>query len=1176
MICSLKPLIVFLLPTIFIGLEVRGQFLEGSATNNATQRFTVEKGLSQSTVRSIHGDKEGFVWIGTQDGLNKFDGYSNFIYRHNEKDSTSISNNTVKVIFEDHRKRLWIGTFHGLNLLDKSTGRFRQYYHSAKQQQSISNDNILDIAEDRDGTLWIATNSGVTAFNYDQNTFRQYYFNVDSTGIGATTNRVNSLCVDIKGRIWVATEVCVHIIIPSTGEIKAVCPDDNREDALPTVRVRDIFQDSSGKMWFATAGMGVSMLISETPYSFKHYRKDQSKGLASNHINVITEDHDKMLWLGTTNGGVSSFDPKTESFEQIKSITDIDLQLTSINDLWIDGSNKVWMGSFISGVILFDMRKKEFKHYQYFDELMGRTRNNSVSVLREDQKKNIWIGTNGSGLYKFSTIDKTFKGYSKNNKDGNSLSSSIIQSLAIDKNGNVYAGTYGGGLNYLDVSSNKFTRFQNNIKDSSSIRINNVWSLLIDHSGILWIGQLGGFQSFDPKTKKFEDLRDWTRDKKEGNIPSVFSLLEDHQQNLWIGLRDAGLVWVTPQRKVANYFKKSISGDSTAIPGDQITSLFEDSKKRIWICSIGDGLFQYNPTSRLFSRPPNYKNLPTGLLSIAEDLDSNFWIGTYNGIVKYNIETGDISTFDTGDGLPSNEFNFGSSLRGSDGLMYFGCLNGLVVFDPRKIKPDTTNAKVTLTELDMHHKKVSINDETKILDKEINYIDQLVLKPQQNVFTIHFMALEYQLNKRNKYAYKLEGFDNAWNEVGTQRNATYTNLKHGTYVFRAKATNNDGVWSKYEKVVTIVVKPRWFEVLWVQLLSFILAVLIFTLAIRIRIKILLNQKRKLEEIVAERTKELNDERIKIETINRQLSDQNEEIIQINETVLEQNEELRSRNEEILVQGEHIEEKSAELELANKKIKIVNDELVLVNANLEKLVDERTSELKDTIRKLLETDEGLNTFLYRSSHDLRGPIASLLGLVHLLLRENRDNSIVEYLRMMDKTCGRMLQFLKRLNDVSIVFKSDVKYRLIDVNELIVYARQHLHDREMLHTVKFEVHNQILQPILTDPNIVLNILISLLENSVNFSKPVDPYVKLSLEMENNHFILVVADNGIGILDDLKDRIFDLFFRGSEISTGNGLGLYLVKKSVDLMKGMISVQSEFDVGTTIKISIPIQSSD
>ncbi|HTJ53476.1 MAG TPA: triple tyrosine motif-containing protein, partial [Cyclobacteriaceae bacterium] len=468
--------------------------------------------------------------------------------------------------------------------------------------------------------------------------------------------------------------------------------------------------------------------------------------------------------------------------------------------------------------------------------------------------------------------------------------------------------------------------------------------------------------------------------------------------------------------------------------------------------------------------------------------------------------------------------------KSTTGEYYFGGTNGLNIFRPEKVVEDYSKPNIVFTKLNLFHNLVKINDKSGLLTKSIAKSKSITLQPNQNVFSVEFACLEYKFPKKNKYQYYLEGFDNDWNEANDSRTATYTNLPPGEYTLKVKASNANGYWNENAASIQIIVKPRWYQRLDARL-AFVFLLLAVTFAlVYVRTKFLMREKNKLELKVIARTK-------LIET---------------------QKEEIRDKNEK--------------LEHAYEEVNTVNEELQRVNTNLEKLVEDRTEELRFTIKKLVETDEGLSTFLYRSSHDLRGPIASLLGLARLAKVQSNPEELVYYFGNIEKVATRMLRLLNRLNDTGALFRAKRQMEVIDVNDFIQSIKAKLKIANAEDLVRIEFENQVGQSLMCDSTLLNHIILNLMENSIIFRGANHPFATCVLRTVDHQLVVQVTDNGTGISEEVRDRIFEMFYRGSEKSVGNGLGLFLVKKSLEILEGTIEITSEPNSVTIVKVWIPL----
>jgi ligand-binding sensor domain-containing protein/signal transduction histidine kinase len=1101
-----------------------GQKLESPKKFIHSTTFTTEYGLSQNNVSCIVKDTDGFMWIGTGDGLNRFDGYSFIQFVHSDKDSSSLSNDVIRNLLIDSKDRLWIGTYNGLNLFDSEKETFRKFLKSSTDDNTISQNTILDLIEDRNHQLWVGTYGGLNKINLETFEITHYYYNEDGTGL--PSNAINALLEDRNGKIWACTGKGICIIGPKG--IEKTIPQSSEPDGLPADLVVGIVQDSSGAIFLGTNGSGVVRLEDETDHTFEQFEHVVGKAtIGSNVIATLSLDRNGKLLVGTDGAGLFQYEGG-ETFTQILSRENKTLDNGGIHEIYPDEQNNYWLGLFGAGLTFVPVDHRRFEHYQFFDANMERLGKNSVLGIAEDHDQKIWIGTDGAGLYKFDPATKSFTSYLHSPENKNSVSTNVVKSLLVDEKNNLYIGTYAGGLNYFDTKKNIFYRYLHNPNDPNSIATNHVWSLLQDTNKRIYIGQLGGLNEFLPESKTFKTLTIAGGTVITSYTASIFSMVEDKQGNIWMGTRLAGIHRYEPKTGTFKSFI-NIPGDSLSLPTNEVLELRMDSNGKLLIGTDNQGLIQFDTETFTYKKLINdfqEKNIP----SILEDNSNNLWFTSFDGLHKYDPATGAVYNYTVTDGLQGHQFNEGARLKSSTGEYYFGGTNGLNIFRPEKIVEDFSKPSVEFTRLNLFHNLVKINDKSGLLTKSITKLESITFQPDQNVFSVEFTCLEYKFPKKNKYQYYLDGFDKDWNDANDSRTATYTNLPPGEYTLKVRASNGNGYWNEDAASIQIIVIPRWYQRLDVQIaFAFLILAITFSL-IHIRTKFLLKEKNKLELKVITRTK-------LIET---------------------QKEEIRDKNEK--------------LEQANEEVNTVNEELQRVNVNLEKLVENRTEELRFTIKKLIESDEGLNTFLYRSSHDLRGPIASLMGLARVAEMQNNQEELVPYFGNMEKVATRMLRLLNRLNDAGALFRAKRQMEVIDVNNFIQSIEAKLKTANTDDTIKIEFDNQAGQSLLCDPTLLNHIIVNLMENSIVFRGVSHPFATCVLSTIDHQLVVQVTDNGTGISAEVRDRIFEMFYRGSEKSVGNGLGLFLVKKSLEILEGTIEINSEPNLVTVVKVWIPL----
>lgn len=1068
-------------------------------------------------------DRDGFIWVGSGDGLNRFDGYSFIQFSHSDSDTASISNDVIRNLLLDSDGRLWIGTYNGLNLYDSEKETFRKFLMNPSDDNTISQNTILCTLEDRSHHLWVGTYWGLNRIDLETFAITRYHYRADGTGL--SDNAVNALLEDRDGKIWACTAKGINII--GSKGIERTIRQNDVSDGLTSTLVVNIVQDSTGAIYLGTNGSGILRLENESDRTFEYFTHNSDKtSIGNNIIATMSIDRQGILLVGTDGAGLYRYEGAGR-FTQILTRENRILNNGSIQEVYVDEQNNYWVGLFGAGLTFISGARPRFEHYRYFDVNMERIGKNSVLSIAEDHNQKIWIGTDGAGLYKFDPVTKHFTSYLNSPTNKNSLTTNVAKSLLVDHNNNLYIGTFAGGLNYFDTRTNTFSRFLHNSNDTTSISTNHVWSLLEDGDRI-YVGQLGGLNEFLPDRKIFKVLTISGENPINTNTASVFCMRKDKQGYIWMGTRLAGIHRYDSRTRLFKSFI-NIPGDSLSLPTNEILEFELDSKGKLLVGTDNKGLIRFDPETYTFSSLiPEFreKNIP----SILEDDSLNLWFTSFDGLHRYDPAKGKIFNYTIADGLQGTQYNEGAKLKSSTGDYYFGGTNGLNVFRPEKVLEDHSKPKVVFTKLSLFHDAVSMNDKSGLLTMSISKLKAITFQPSQNVFSIEFACLEYKFPKKNKYRYYLVGFDNDWNDINESRTATYTNLPPGEYTLKVSATNGDGYWNDEAASIQIIVIPRWHQRLDVRV-GFAFLLIVFTLTvIHIRTNFLFQQKRKLESLVTQRTK-----------------------------VVE-------------LQKEEIKDKNEKLEQAYEEVNSVNEELQRVNVNLEKLVENRTEELKLTIKQLIETDKGLDTFLYRSSHDLRGPITSLLGLARLARMQNRQEDLSAYFVNIEATASRMLRLLGRLGDTGALFRTKRIRENICVDEFIQSLENQLNTLNANNTVRVEIENNVGESFQGDPVLLNHIVVNLMENGMVFRKENDPFVKCILSQENQQLVVQVMDNGIGIPKEVRDRIFEMFYRGSEKSIGNGLGLFIVKKALEILGGTIEIESERTRFTTVTVRIPL----
>ena len=816
---------------------------------NCVLRFdhiSIEQGLSQSSVQVIFQDSRGFLWFGTEDGLNRYDGYSFKIYKpdpdvinslsdrwittivedsegylwiatrlglnrydphtddfsrfvHDDMNSMSLIDNHINALHIDKNDDLWIGTTSGLDLFDRSSGTFKHYVYSPSQQEGISGKNITVLYEDSRGRFWVGTAAGgLNLFNPSSNTFTAYQSDPNNPRT-ISSDHVTSMIEDSKSVLWVATAGGLNKFHPDSGTFERYLHADDNEQSLAGDMVHDVYIDSTGNVWVATS-MGLDRL-SAAGKRFLHYRHDPtfSQSLSEDEVLSIYEDRGGILWFGTWGGGVNKYDRQRDKFAYYRN----------------DPQNKNSLSD------------------------------NSIVSIYSDSEGYAWVGTFGEGLNRLTRSTGQVIRYQHDPNRSNSISSNDIFSMYEDQDGILWIGTT-NGLNRFDRMSFAFKHYKREPDNPDGLSANRIYKVYVDSQNNLWLGTAAGLDLFDRETETFIHYAPETGNPNSLSGAGVNSIFEDRAGNLWVGTFENGLNKFDPQTGQFTRYRFQARNKET-ISSDAILSIYQDTQGRVWIGTGGGGLNLYHPDTDSFTYYLEKDGLPNGVVyGILEDSTGYLWLSTNFGISRFDPDRGTFRNFDAGDGLQSNEFNSGAYAKGRNGELYFGGINGLTVFYPYAINVSPYLPQVVLTSLTQDDNPVAT-------DSSVETAQDVVLKWPQNSLEFEFAALSYSEPNKNQYAYRLEGFDANWHFIGTKRDGRYTNLPGGEYTLLLKASNSDGIWNERPIRINITVVPPFWQTVWFRVLLGVLALAAVVGGYRLRTKAIEDRNRALERLVKERT-----------------------------------------------------------------------------------------------------------------------------------------------------------------------------------------------------------------------------------------------------------------------------------------------------------------------------------
>ncbi len=803
-----------------------------SATQAQQLRFEnlgMNEGLSQSQVNCILQDKKGFLWFGTQDGLNRYDGYTFTVFRNETDNPKSLSNNNVLELAE-HDGKIWIGTHGGgINVLDPTTGKFTHFNLSSDSISLFQHNIVTSIYFDSSGELWLGTEgNGLLNLDYKKKKLISYCPN-KTNPFSISSDIVSSIVEDKNRNLWVGTEKGLNKFDRKTGKFEKFFSSKNSDTGLSDDEINYLLLEPDNILWIATGNGGLKKFdITKRTFKSYHFNKSDPNCISGNSVTGIFEDNKKRFWVGTSNG-LNLFDRKTERFISYKNEAGNPNSLSDSHVLCLlqDNSEVIWVGTIEGGVNKLTPSANRFQIVQNIPGVQNSLSENSIWSFCEDNEGLLWIGMENEGINVYDRKNNKFMHFKNDPHNSNSLNYNYVTALYADNENNIWIGTYGNGLDLYDKKTGKFTHYKPDSKNNLSISSNRVGVIYKDRPGNLWIGTTDGFNLFDKKRKIFKRYLNNPADPQSISNNNVLAIYEDKDGNLWLGTYGGGLNRFDRNTGKFERFLNDPNNPKT-ISNNTVMSVCEDKEGYLWI-GTDVGLNRFDKKSKVFKRFGLADGLPSYIIyGILPDEKNNLWICTNNGISKYSIKNNTFTNYTSNNGLQSNEFNQGAIFKNSKGEMFFGGINGFNSFLPEKIFNNNYIPPVVIT-------KVKIwNDEVE--HDRFSGENELIVSYYENFLSFEFAALDYSDPEMNQYKYKMNGFDNYWISSNHQRFASYTNLNPGTYYFNVIASNNDGVWNRKGATLKIIVLPPYWMTWWFRILiaAAIIGILAFLYNIRVR------------------------------------------------------------------------------------------------------------------------------------------------------------------------------------------------------------------------------------------------------------------------------------------------------------------------------------------------------
>ena len=1105
------------------------------------ERITTEQGLSHAAAKSVLQDNRGFIWIGTEHGLNRYDGYTIKTFTHDPENPNTISDNYIQALYEDPEEKgkvLWIGTKSGLNRLDLENEHFTRFLHDSGDSTSLSQNSVTSICKDDGGFLWIGTwSGGLNMYNKETGEFTRFQ-NDPNNPHSLNDNRVVSVYQDKDGNLWIGTFGCLNKLDQSdvsTGKgteaplnvsqivFEHYCLDKSGGT------INDIFEDHAGELWIASP-MGLCTFDRKTKqFNHRHFRSDINKTATVRRANSIFEDAAGELWFATIGQGLVHINSERDqliSYQHDPTSSENFIPATDmISQAIVDKTGVIWIAAWEFGVIKLLPNRKKFRHFKHIPGDTTSIIGNKIVTICEDKDGEVWVGTFNERTNKFDKDKNQFVLYSIHSRH-----------MCRSKSGELWV-TSGRILRKFNPKNGKFVGYVGSKIYNSSMPANyfatnldeiiSLYYVFEDSEGTLWclIGHTSSGKTvfqFDERKREFSPYKILS-DKE---ISSDVNLIhEDRSGALWFGTSRNGLIQRSISEKDSAGNKKykfvqykNDRNNSSSISSNIIHAICEDAVGYLWIGTEA-GLNKYDPASRTFQYFQKKDGLSSDLIfAILDDDNRNLWLGTNKGISKFNLIDETFKNYDKSDGLLSTYYGgFGASCK-SGGLLFFGSPDGLTVFSPDEIKENLSIPNLFFTDFKIFNKSVSPGADSP-LKKSISSTNKIALSHDQSVFSFEFAALDFTAPEKNQYTYKMEGVDPDWVYTDASRRfATYTNLDPGEYIFRVKGSNNDGIWNEDGTSIKITILPPWWRTNWAYsfyvllILSVVYGVWRFQTN-RLKIK----QQMEMEHFEAEKLREVD--------------------------------HLKSRF------------------FANISHEF-RTPLTLIQGPVRQIFSgEFNGNLKETSGMILRYSD------------------RLLNLINQIL----DLSKLESGRMTLKvSCTDVTQFLKGIvqSFASLAERNKIALKLHTDNESATgYV-----DNDKLEKIVTNLLSNAFK--FTPEGGTVEVNVSLRGDSRSEAMETTKQSRLSERNEiaspasrrvrnygsaTGGIQVKIFNSGAGIPPDQLDKIFDRFYQADESYTkdseGTGIGLALTKELVEAHHGELRVKSEMNKGITFTVWLPIE---
>ncbi len=839
------------------------------------EQITLDNGLSQSNVFTILQDSDGFMWFGTENGLNRFNGYDFTVFKRQRGNPEALFSDYVYDLAEDGDGNLWIVTNGGgLATMDRKSNTVTTYRHDPANPNGISSNVVRALLVDDDGTVWLGTRgAGLDRFDSESGEFTNYRFGA-SADPTRDPNEIYVLYGDATGALWIGSNAGLVRMDKATGRYEHYSHDPAVPASLSDHRVRAIFEDSDGRLWIGTYG-GLNLFDGDKG-EFRHFRHDpdDASSIAGDRVTSLFEDSNGRLWVGTY-GGLNLMDRAHDTFVRYTHDSQDGTSLgdDAVTAIFEDRSGVLWVGTRNRGLSKWNPRTWSYGHENGREITASEADQPNVTSFVEDDAGLLWIGTFGEGVNAIDRESGSVTKYRHDPSQPDSISDDFVMSLMRDRAGAIWLGTMRGGLNRLDPKTGKLTTFRHDAADPTSLSADGVMSIFEDSKGLVWVGTFGGgISRFDPATGQFTRFIHDPSHSASLSSNRVHAFAEDGDGRMWIATDAGGLNLFDPQTESFHQFRHD-PADPHTLAADSVYSLSIAADGTVWVGTRG-GLDRVvgdpsKPASIRFANVSQADGLANDVIyGVQIDDAGTLWLSTNYGISRFDPASGAIKNMHRRDGLQSEEFNFGAHYKSGTGELFFGGHNGYNAFHPEKIRTNSIAPLIALTGF------FNSNEPLKE-DLPRDEDGQVEITYKDDVVSFEFAALDYTAPDQNRYMYKLEGFDKDWIDLGNRRRVTYTDLDDGNYLLRVKAANSDGVWNEAGYALPLRVAPAPWDTWWAYLgylAMFAQLVVALWLGHRRKIRREEEYSQRLEEEVRERTEELVESNKKLRDLNQSLQE----------------------------------------------------------------------------------------------------------------------------------------------------------------------------------------------------------------------------------------------------------------------------------------------------------------